>query len=423
MNMNLSQKQEFQAGISLKMWLPLLQSSLQELENHLQSYANDNPFVEIKSPIETRDYFKEVSKQPYHAQNSDFGYKSSEFIEELATSTQSLYEKLYNQIEPPLFPTPKSQRIAFDIIDFINEFGYFDGNIEEIALKNNVTNDFVESIRQRFSYLEPVGIGAVNLEESFLFQLSELELDDELTKFIKKLICNLTKLDKYAAHHRFNDAKEVIKKFRNPPAVDFIENDPQVLPDFFIDVTNDINIRINNRLYPDILIREPFASKNEAIKEKLKEARNLVNMLQLRKATLYKIILIIVEQQISFFVGGELKPLIMQTLADELGFAESTISRAVSNKYIECSRGIYPLKFFFTNSVAEDDLSSSEIKSFIKKLIEFENKETPFTDEELLEKIMARFSIKMVRRSITKYRQLENIPSSKDRKKMYKVSG
>ena len=422
MSLQLSNKLELQTGLSLKMWLPLLQSSLQELESHLQSYSNDNPFVEVKSSVETCEYYNQVSKQPYYVQNSDFAYKSSEFVEELAVATKSLYEKLTDQIEPPLFPTPKSQKIALDIINYINEYGYFDGDIEELAIQNGVTNEYVESIRQRFIYLEPLGVGALNLEESFLFQLNDFDLDEELTRFIKKIIENLSKIDKYTTHHRFSDAKEIIKKFNNPPAIEYIENDPQVIPDFFVNVGNAVEIKINSRFYPDVFIREPFSCKNDAIKEKLKEARNLVNMLQLRKSTLYKIILMITEQQLAFFVGGELKPLTMQTLANELGFAESTISRAVANKYIECSRGVYPLKHFFTNSVYEDDLSSSEIKSFIKKLIEFENKDEPLTDKEILEKVTARFSIKMVRRSITKYRQLEDIPSSKERKKIYKIS-
>ena len=81
-----------------------------------------------------------------------------------------------------------------------------------------------------------------------------------------------------------------------------------------------------------------------------KEARDIVNLLELRKTTLYKIVLIIIERQLSFFVGGELKPLNMASLADELSFAESTISRAVSNKYIESKQGIFPLKPLLTNS-------------------------------------------------------------------------
>ena len=107
----------------------------------------------------------------------------------------------------------------------------------------------------------------------------------------------------------------------------------------------------------------------------------------------------------------------MNTLATELSFAESTISRAISNKYIESKKGVFALKSFFTNAVSTKELSSSEIKNFINQQIEYENKEEPLTDDDLLIKIEQRFNIKMVRRTITKYRKLMNVPSSKERKK------
>ncbi|WP_233750468.1 hypothetical protein [Halarcobacter anaerophilus] len=180
-------------------------------------------------------------------------------------------------------------------------------------------------------------------------------------------------------------------------------------------------MKINHAYYPDIEVKDPFSSKNETIREKLKEARDLVNLLNLRKSTLYKIVLLIVEKQISFFVGGELKPFSMQELAHELGFAESTISRAVANKYIECSLGVFPLKHFFTNAVNNKDLSSSQIKNYIKSLIEYEDKDTPLTDQHILDMIYEKFDLQMVRRTITKYRKMLDIPSSKERKKLYKV--
>lgn len=222
-------------------------------------------------------------------------------------------------------------------------------------------------------------------------------------------------------HTIFWKSKDIIKYFNNPPAIDYLNNNVQVIPDFFVDVGEDIDIKINHAYYPDITVKDAFSTKNENIKEKIKEAKDLVNLLSLRKSTLYKIILIIVEKQISFFVGGELKPFSMQEIAAELGFAESTISRAVANKYIECNLGIYPLKFFFTNAVANKDLSSSEIKSYIKSLIEYENKEEPLTDQDILESIEEKFNLQMVRRTITKYRKMLDVPSSKERKKLYKV--
>ncbi len=236
------------------------------------------------------------------------------------------------------------------------------------------------------------------------------------------MIDQMAKVDKFAKHHRFEEAKAIIKKFSNPPAVDYKATSKQIIPDFFVEVEDDIKIRINHDYYPDIIIEDSFSSKNDTIKEKLKEARDIVNLLELRKTTLYKIVLLIVERQLSFFVGGELKPLSMNTLATELSFAESTISRAISNKYIESKKGVFALKSFFTNAVSTKELSSSEIKNFINQQIEYENKEEPLTDDDLLIKIEQRFNIKMVRRTITKYRKLMNVPSSKERKKIYKVS-
>jgi len=196
---------------------------------------------------------------------------------------------------------------------------------------------------------------------------------------------------------------------------------PYIIPDFFVDIEDDITVRINNSYYPDIIVKDPFKTKNVELKHKLKEARDLVNLMELRKSTLYKLVLLIVEKQIRFFIGGELKPLTMVHIAEEIGFEESTISRAVSNKYIQCERGTFSLKSFFTNAVAKN-LSSSEIKNFVSELIKNESHDKPLTDQDLVDTVIEKFKIKMVRRTITKYRKLLSIPSSKERKKIYKLN-
>jgi len=405
---SVAQKQNL--NLSLKLWLPMLQYSLQDLEKHLKNISYENPFLEVKKPKEFYNNFTQ-------------GGVSGEFVESLALYSKSLNDKLSEQICAPMFPTPNSQKVALEILCDINEEGYFDGDIESIAKTCGVFKEYVESIRQRFSKLEPSGVGAKDLKESFLFQLDSIDenVDDELYNFTKKIIKDITHVDKYAGHHRFDDAKEIIKYFNNPPAINYMNNNIQVIPDFFVEVGEDIEIKINNAYYPDITVKDPFSSKNEGIKEKIKEAKDLVNLMNLRKSTMYKIILIIVEKQISFFVGGELKPFSMQEVASELGFAESTISRAVANKYIECSLGVFSLKHFFTNAVSNKDLSSSQIKSYIKSLIEYESQEKPMTDQHILDSIQEKFSLKMVRRTVTKYRKMLDIPSSKERKKLYKV--
>ena len=409
-SLSISTAQKQNLNLSLKLWLPMLQTSIQDLESYLTNLSYENPFLEV---TKSKDFYSNFTSNG----------TSGEFIESLAFYTKSLNDKISEQIEnETLFPTPNSQKVALEILCDIDENGYFDGDIEKIAITCNVYKEYVESIRQRFARLEPSGVGALNLQESFLFQLDSFDkkIDDELYNFTKKIIKDIAHVDKYAGHHRFNDAQDIIKYFNNPPAIDYINDNVQVIPDFFVEINEDIEIKINNDYYPDIKVKNPFITKNENIKEKLKEAKDLVNLLNLRKSTLYKIILIIVEKQISFFVGGELRPFSMQEIAAELGFAESTISRAVSNKYIECNLGIFPLKFFFSNAV-DKDLSSSQIKSYIKSLVDYEDKEIPLTDEAILEFIETKFGLKMVRRTITKYRKILDIPSSKERKKLYKV--
>lgn len=409
-SLSISTAQKQNLNLSLKLWLPMLQTSIQDLESYLTNLSYENPFLEV---TKSKDFYSNFTSNG----------TSGEFVESLAFYSNSLNDKLSDQIEnESLFPTPNSKKVALEILCDIDENGYFDGDIEKIATTCNVYKEYVESIRQRFARLEPSGVGALDLQESFLFQLDAIDrkIDDELYNFTKKIIKDIAHVDKYAAHHRFNDAKDIIKYFNNPPAIDYINDNVQVVPDFFVEINEDIDIRINNAYYPDIKVKNPFNTKNENIKEKLKEAKDLVNLLSLRKSTLYKIVLIIVEKQISFFVGGELKPFSMQEIAAELGFAESTISRAVSNKYIECNLGIFPLKYFFSNAV-DKDLSSSQIKSYIKSLVDYEDKEVPLTDEAILDFIETKFGLKMVRRTITKYRKILDIPSSKERKKLYKV--
>jgi len=411
LNLHVKQKQSLQ--LSLKLWLPLLQAPLQEIETLFKKYSYENPFIECNSSFESS-----------YSSSSSLGNSDNEkrnFIENMSLYKESLFDVISKQIEAPLFPTPNSQKVAMEIFANINTDGYFEGDIESIGKKLNTTKEFVENVRQRFSKLEPTGIGAIDIQEAFLFQLSNLAISDEVYTFTRKIIENLNTIDKYCKHHHFETARDIIKQFQYPPAAEYISDQPYIIPDFFVEVKDDIVIKINNNYYPDVVVKDPFTSKNSELKEKLKEARDLVNLLDLRKSTLYKLVLLIVEKQIAFFIGSELKPLTMAQIAEELGFEESTISRAVSNKYIQCDKGMFSLRSFFTNAVSEG-LSSSEIKNYLKVLIENEEKEKPLTDQNIVDIVVKRYNMTMGRRTITKYRKLLNIPSSKERKRFYKIN-
>ena len=129
----------------------------------------------------------------------------------------------------------------------------------------------------------------------------------------------------------------------------------------------------------------------------------------------------ILEYQYGFFAGGDIKPLKLNDIAKDLGHSSSTISRAVANKYLECNRGIFPLKAFFSTAISEDT-SNASIKDFLLECVRNEDKRNPLSDVKLKEMIEGKFAgVKIVRRTITKYRKQLNIESSNERKKLYEL--
>ena len=416
--MKLKQSQNLKTKLSptLKSWFPILQSSTTELEEVLGEFIAENPFVDIQSNI--RQNLPIVKNHRYNRADS----KRSDKIEALSIYKKSLYEVLESQILPPLFPTPISQKIAFEIIDFINDEGYFEGNIDEIAKKYGVESNFVENIRMRFSKLDPAGVGAINEVESMIFQLDDFSLDKDLYDLTFRLISDLKNHKKYINNKLYNKAMNLISKLKNPPALDYFPSDSSIIPDIFINSTIDgFEVNLNDDYYPEIIVDNKIKyNKDVAIKAKLKEARDLVDALNMRKSTIKKIGLMLLEYQYDFFIGGDMKPLRLKDIALELGHNPSTISRAISNKYLECNRGIYPLKNFFSAAIT-DDTSNTSIKDFILECIKYENKKSPLSDVKILGLVEDKYKIKMVRRTITKYRKQLNIASSGERKRLYEM--
>jgi len=413
-------KQKQLPRLSMQTWLPLLQCSLSDLDKHIQVITNENPCLEVASGFEMPESSSHSSHNTYLEYQNHVSNSSTDEIEWMSVSSQSLYEKLDEQICAPLFPTPISQKIAKQLIYYINDEGYFEGDIEEVAQQCKTDKYKVESIRQRFAYLEPIGVGARDYKESFLFQLNDFSLDDELSLLLSAIITQFEDIEKFLKHPRIADAKEIIQHLNNPPAIAYMEGEISILPDIFVEFKgDDLHIKINNDFYPNLSVNKIDNYDNFA-KQKFKEARELVKLLDLRKATLYNVALVLIEKQYSFFMGSELKPLKLQDVADVLGFNESTISRAISDKYIECDRGVFAFKDFFSNAIGE--VSTSEIKQFIKRVVEGEDKDKPYSDKYLHESIEERFQVKMVRRSIAKYRQELDIPAFKERKFLYKLS-
>lgn len=155
------------------------------------------------------------------------------------------------------------------------------------------------------------------------------------------------------------------------------------------------------------------------IREKTKEAEEVIRMLGNRKQTLQKVMETITERQKRFFMEGQkqLKPLSMKDVADQMGIHESTVSRAVSGKYFQCEWGVFPLKYLFVRGTAKDQASVDEIKERLRQLIDQEDKKKPWSDMKL-QRLLTEEGYKISRRTVAKYRAQMNLKDASGRKNL-----
>ncbi|ECL3006218.1 RNA polymerase factor sigma-54 [Campylobacter coli] len=400
---------------TLRSWLPILQANIEDLKENLDKFAEENPFLSVQESIQTHEHNKNYFDS-FYKRNAN-----SAFVDNKGLATKSVYELLNEQIIPPLFPTSKSQELAGKIVECLNHEGYFE--YDEEILKDYDINE-LERIRARFKFLDPVGVGAKDYKEAFLFALENIELDAELYDFCKMLIQDFENIQNYTKEPLYKEALAIFKRFSIPPFLEYFEDSRVIIPDIFVyRENNEIKVKINDDYYPEISI-ETDGLTHEYLNHYIKEAKNLVDALMMRKATLYKIGLMIVEYQYDFFMGKDIKPMTFKDLALDLERNASTISRAVANKYLSCDRGLIPLRDFFAFALDEEgETSNVGVKDFVANLVKNENRSKPLSDSKILELIKKEFKVDIGRRTITKYRKHLNIPSSTDRKKLYELEG
>ncbi len=405
--MKLKTKTQNKLSSKLINFLPILKASMDELYDEIKEASKENPFVEVKNKkfITISNLKKAITDE----------------IETLTISHKTLYEDLMEQIENSnLFPTEKSKLIAYEILNDISPEGFFEGDERKIAKKLNVDLKKVKHIRERFIYLNPSGVGARDIKECMLFQLYNMPIDNKVFKLAKEMIEDLENIHKYDDAKHYKEAVNIIKQLKVTPAMDYVK-DEEIIPEIIIlNTQNGLEIKLNDEYYPEIIIKECDIT-DEFCKTKIQEARDLVDALELRKSTLKKIALMIAEFQYEFFIGGVIKPMKIKDLSDELDYAPSTISRAISNKYLLCNKGIIPIKTFFSTAL-DDNISAMQIKEEIKKIIKNEDKNRPLSDDKITEIINKKYNLNLVRRTISKYRDVLEIPTSRERKKLYKIN-
>ena len=406
-----------------------------------QELSFDDRDFEIMKQLDEdyRDYFAESSNYVVRRSSEDEKFKT--YQESSITAELTLFEHLMKQAGET-FDTPEDLALAEALIGNFDERGYLLTPISEIALLNSLDESRLEKVLVQIQDFSPFGVGAKNLQESLLIQLRCLAKKNTLAydiieKHFEDLIHNRIPLIQKGLKCSSEEIAEAIdrcisKLDLHPGTLHSRQIVQAITPDvtvrqeddkLIVDINDDSmpSLRFNSR-YMRMLDDETLSTEaKEFIRHKILSAKWLLRNIHQRNETLEKIAHSLIKRQQEFFLNpeGKLVPLTMKTISEELGLHESTIARAVANKYVDCARGLLPLRSFFTNSLVNEegeDVSSRTVKDVLLAIIHDEDKRKPLSDEVISKMIKAK-GINCARRTVAKYRALLNIGNTQQRRK------
>ncbi len=371
--------------------------------------------------------------------------KKLEALKNTEALPQSLHESLSEQWRMVDASEPV-KRAGEVIIDYINDRGYLSVRLEQLHNKdkNDFTLDDLKQALELVQKLEPTGIGARDLKECLLIQMAQSGkdmsfeaklvsehmdelLENRLPDIAKKMNCDIDSINRAIAR---------MSKFDTSPGLQVSQdrNHP-IAADVIIELLGDgsgYSIRLADSSVPHLRISDYYTkmSKDTAVAEKARKflqdnilsARWIIDAIEQRKNTLLKVTKAVVKYQRDFFDKGQLylRPLPMSKVAGDVGVHLATVSRAVADKYVQCSWGILPLRKFFsggTEDVRGEGLSWAAIRAKLQQIIDAEDKSKPLSDDKIRDKLAEAGIENLARRTIAKYRKLLNIPAARFRKK------
>jgi len=438
---------------------PLLEESAEEAkQEEAEAEAQEKTQTEEEAKAaeppkkEEKDSFDEIDYDAYFQDYIEYGYnprgmgeEHEEFpIENTLTRPPNLTDHLTWQLSMS-DSSPRVKEIGAFIIGNIDEDGYLRASVDEIVAAGPYEREDVEKAIGVIQSLDPIGVGARDLRECLLLQLQFLEIDNPLVEEIvrdhweefmqrrfvqlsKTLSIDMKSLENIVEVIKHLDPKPG-RKYSNERAI-YVEPDVYVqkVGDEYIIVLNEDGmpkLRINAS-YRSMLHSMDSKSDGETvnyIKDKIRSAVWLIKSLDQRQRTIYKVAESIVKHQREFLEKGidYLRPLVLRDVADDIQMHESTVSRVVSNKYMHTPRGLFLMKYFFHSGIDSDtgeDISSLTVKKKIQSYIEAEDPRKPLSDSKIM-KILNDEGINIARRTVAKYRDELNIPSSTDRKQIF----
>ena len=452
----------------LQMAIRLLQLNRMELAEAIQQELSENPALEevvdtdgeeggpaaaetsvesnpekevsieekITDQVEWENYLNEYNS--YGGVHFETEEKERPQFESFTASPRTLKDHLLWQFLMAL-PDEDEERIASLIIGNINDDGYLEADIEEIARSAAASVEKVGQVLAVIRTFDPAGVGSTSLAECLLTQLNHLGSDDPvirkiITHHIKDLENKNYKAITRALKIRMEDALaaiNIIKSLEPKPGRQFRQDEPRyIIPDIYVyKFEDDFVILLNDDDLPRLHIN-PYYRKavnresgtpretKEYLRERIRSASWLIKSIQQRRKTIYNVMQSILKFQRDFFEHGiaHLKPMILRDVADDIGMHESTISRVTTNKYVHTPQGVYELKYFFNSSINRvdgDSMASASVQEAIRQIIKAENPKKPYSDDKIAA-MLKQSNIDIARRTVTKYREaLGILPSTK----------
>lgn len=431
-------------------------------EDHEDNFATDEdgePNSDYGEDLSLGDYRTEDDIPDYKLQENN--RSKGETPEEIPFSDNvSFYETLKEQLDMQNL-TPEEKQLGEYLIGSLDDDGLLrkstESLIDELAIYQGIytSPEQLEHVLSIIQDFDPAGIGARSLQECLLLQiqrkenspLKQIELDiigkccDEFTRKNKDKI--IQKLG--ITEEQYNAATAELTKLNPRPGSSLGEtigkNLQQIIPDFIVDTEDDgtVTLMLNNRNVPELRLSREFTemldehTRNKAnqskeskdallfLKQKVDAAQGFINAVKQRQQTLLSTMQAIIDLQLPFFQDGDesrLRPMILKDVAERAKLDISTVSRVSNSKYVQTNFGIYPLKFFFSDGYTTEsgeELSVREIKRILKECVDNENKEKPYTDDELADMLKAK-GYPIARRTVAKYRQQLNIPVARLRR-------
>lgn len=357
-------------------------------------------------------------------------------------SNETLRDHLLWQLELERFDD-RSRMIGEAIIDAINDDGYLVDELDVIrqTLEPDViaTVEEIEAVLAQIQRFDPVGCGARSVSECVLLQLEQIEPDTPGLELARAITAEHLEL---VAEHQFGALKRLLKAtdtdleaalalvrscHPRPGSAVHAPAAEYVVPDVFVRRSDGHwVVELNGAIAPQLRVNQMYASslgrgdEYDVLRTQLQEARWLIRSLEIRNETLLKVAMTIVQRQTEFLEKGEeyMRPMVLRDVAEAIQMHESTVSRVTTGKYMHTPRGVFEFRYFFSSHLSSEDgeQSSTAVRAKIRKLVAAEDPEKPLSDNQIA-RILSNEGIKVARRTIAKYREALNIPSSSDRKR------